>query len=467
MPTTYGVLMKDNVNYSHDLTESISYDNSTSGLTGTNLYIVVNNIIPDGKKRLLPTGGTSTKYLRGDNTWQDFPDTTYAVMTSGTTGRVPTGGTNAKYLRGDATWQTPTNTTYGVVTTADNGLVPSGGTNAKYLRADGTWQTPINTTYGQCTTASAGLIYKMNSTVTATAHWATINPSAAYWNTAIFNTDHLLTQIAGPATSSTNTYRILYGSSSTATENTSFLKGYLYYRPSGGLLRLRDPNFSNKEFRIGTHQMYYRHDGTNYAAIQHNNGQQMTIKASAETFALIIAPHTYNGSASWVFAPNTDNVTRLGSPNYRWTAIYALTGSIQTSDRNEKKDIIDLGTQSRNFIMDLKPASFKYIEGESGRTHYGLIAQDVEETMNKFGMTAIDFAGFCKDQKMEEYFEDDDTEQVNPKQRPIEGEYIYSLRYIEFLAPMIKTIQFQKEDYDNIQSEIELIKSRLDKLENK
>ena len=91
-----------------------------------------------------------------------FTDTTYAVMTSGTTGLVPSGGTSAKYLRGDATWQTTAafNTTYPVMTSGNSGLVPASGTSAKFLRGDATWQTTaaINTTYGVATTAAAGLV---------------------------------------------------------------------------------------------------------------------------------------------------------------------------------------------------------------------------------------------------------------------------------------------------------------------
>ena len=171
MPTTYGILYKNGKNYSHDTAESISYDNTSSGLTSTNMQDVVDEISP----KLVPTGGTTATYLkttydigngglvrklnsntshyfRGDGTWAAPTNTTYPVMSVGTTGLVPTGGTSAKFLRGDG-WQTSAafNTTYGVVSTAANGLVPASGTSAKYLRGDGTWQTTaaFNTTYVQ------------------------------------------------------------------------------------------------------------------------------------------------------------------------------------------------------------------------------------------------------------------------------------------------------------------------------
>lgn len=167
---------------------------------------------------------------------------------------------------------------------------------------------------------------------------------------------------------------------------------------------------------------------------------------------------------AWYFGPDKDNKLYCASSSWRWRTVYAVNGSINTSDRRQKRDIEELDDFAKDFIMDLKPVSFKRIDGD--RTHYGMVAQDVEDTMTKFGLTAMDFAGFCKDQKMEKYEEeiieekDDGTKEkhIEHKERAVEGEYIYGLRYEEFIAPMIKTIQLQ-------QKEIEELKRRLDILE--
>lgn len=50
--------------------------------------------------------------------------------------------------------------------------------------------------------------------------------------------------------------------------------------------------------------------------------------------------------------------------------------------------------------MKLQPVSFLFKDGTSGRTHIGFIAQDVEQAMSECGLTDLDFAGFCKDQKL-------------------------------------------------------------------
>ena len=82
----------------------------------------------------------------------------------------------------------------------------------------------------------------------------------------------------------------------------------------------------------------------------------------------------------------------LGSSNisYRWRNIYAANGTIQTSDRTRKTDINNLEIQKvQAFINGLNPVSYKMIDGTSGRTHYGFIAQDIEELMNTLHMDSI------------------------------------------------------------------------------
>ena len=558
MSTTYGTLIRNGVNYSHDTAESISYDNTNSGLTSTNAQDAINELDP----LMTPTGGTNDKYLRGNNAWQtptnttyktfdgnlsglvlkcpgdtskfykadgtwDTPaDHTYGIVNSSVDGLVPVGGDSGTYLRADGTWNSPPNTTYslvstdtsglvrvltgetdkylkgngwwdtpadhtyGTVTTELNGLVPSGGTNAKYLRADGSWQTPTNHTYAVMTSGKTGLAPNGGTTATflrGDAKWITpadttyavmtsgtsgLAPSGgtsakylrgdATWQTpSIPDTSAYMVNTTASAT-----YRLLYTTgTSTATANAGTLKGFLYYNPSNALLRMRSISTAS-EIRISPTYIYFRHNGTNaVGSIVHDKGQKLTFKASNENFGVILGTNTYSGTTAWVFAPLYEDTMRLGSPSYLWTTVYAVNGSINTSDRNHKTDINDLSESVKDFIMDLKPVSYMFKDGD--RTHYGLISQDVEETMTKLGMTAMDFGGFCKDLKSETYYADDDVEHKTPLFRNIEGEYQYSLRYDEFIAPMVKTVQMQRSEIDEQIADIAELKSRLDRLENK
>ena len=150
----------------------------------------------------------------------------------------------------------------------------------------------------------------------------------------------------------------------------------------------------------------------------------------------------YNMSGS-SFYPHADNADDLGNSDYRWDDLWATNNSIRTSDRNLKNTIVtsDLGL---DFINQLLPVSYKlneskkyneedggYITNAGKRTHYGLIAQDIETLLETISKSATDFAGFCKDTITEDV---DGNTLETPK-------VIYGLRYGEFIAPIIKAIQ--------------------------
>lgn len=146
------------------------------------------------------------------------------------------------------------------------------------------------------------------------------------------------------------------------------------------------------------------------------------------------------------FMPVADNTYYLGYSGYRWKQVYAAAGSISTSDRNQKKDIQELDTKAYDFIMGLKPVKYKFIENDSDRKHWGLVAQDVEQLMAQIGITSKDFAGFIKSPKIKVINEKTREEMVIP------NEYDYGLRYEEFIAPLIKTVQMQEKKIQYLES---------------
>ena len=175
-----------------------------------------------------------------------------------------------------------------------------------------------------------------------------------------------------------------------------------------------------------------------------------------------------------VFREAGDGSLNLGASNHRFATVFAKTGSINTSDRNEKNTIADIDPeQAEKLIMGLKPSTFKFNDGTSGRTHWGLISQDIEELLPQIGMSDLDFAGFIKTPKTEDYYEDvpetvtdEETGEEKTvtrkelKTRTVEGEYVYALRYSEFIAPLICMVQKQQKQIENLER-------RLSALENK
>lgn len=202
--------------------------------------------------------------------------------------------------------------------------------------------------------------------------------------------------------------------------------------------------------------LYIGSNNRTWGMIYAQGNQQLNLSASAEeNYRLFLGVR----ESTWSLAPLYNQYLKLGTGSFKWNQIYSSSATINTSDRRKKKDIHPLDENARIFVMKLNPVSYKMKDGETGRTHYGMIAQDIEDELTELGMTAMDFAGFCKDEVYENVkTTKEGFTEVKTIKKP--GEYIYGLRYEEFIAPLIKTVQLQ-------QQEIEELKHRIDILEGK
>ena len=122
------------------------------------------------------------------------------------------------------------------------------------------------------------------------------------------------------------------------------------------------------------------------------------------------------------FYPNSDSRYDLGASNYRWDTVYATTSAIDTSDVNRKNSIADLPQNLVDMLDGMILRVFKLNSGTSNRFHAGFIAQEVKAQMDKHGISATDFAGWCCD--IDE-----------------NGEEIQSLRYSEFIPILLAKLQ--------------------------
>jgi len=203
--------------------------------------------------------------------------------------------------------------------------------------------------------------------------------------------------------------------------------------------------------RFGGASNYYIHsDNANYLRFGTAGSERMRISASGR---LLVGGSTDRGgnicvggtSTTARVIPQSDNVGYVGQSDFRWQAIYAVSGSIQTSDEREKTEIKET-TLGLDFIKDLKPVSYKWIDGEQQnkgkdeREHQGLIAQQVAETVEKHGVNKNDFGGLDI-QKTEKY---DD---------------FYGMSYDQLIAPLIKAIQEQQTIIDDLKTRIETLEN--------
>ena len=141
----------------------------------------------------------------------------------------------------------------------------------------------------------------------------------------------------------------------------------------------------------------FRKDGTTVGSISTAGG---TIRIDSGT------AYSGLGFDQYVIYPrnsgaNSDNLIDLGYSNYRFDDIYATNGTIQTSDANEKQDIAELTDAEQRVAVAAKGLLRKFRwknavteKGDEARTHFGIIAQDLQAAFAAEGLDAGDYAMF-------------------------------------------------------------------------
>ena len=156
--------------------------------------------------------------------------------------------------------------------------------------------------------------------------------------------------------------------------------------------------------------------------------------------------------------PTENETISCGSSSYKWSTVYAKDGTINTSDKNLKKDFENFSEQYEDLFFKLTPTLYKFNDGI--RKHTGFVSQDVENAMTDCGLTDLDFAGFCRDVKTKITIDEDGKEIEEPVlDEDGKEQYIYSLRYSEFIALNTHMIQKAYEKIEEQSKEIEEMKN--------
>lgn len=127
---------------------------------------------------------------------------------------------------------------------------------------------------------------------------------------------------------------------------------------------------------------------------------------------------TYKTFVGTVFYPSKDAKFSIGQPSNRWTQVYAASGSIATSDENEKQNIEAYPDIVLDAWGEVEFRQFLFNDavkqkGESARIHAGVIAQQVMEAFEKHGLDATRYGLLCYD-KWEDEYEDVEVEDGPP-----------------------------------------------------
>jgi hypothetical protein len=341
---------------------------------------------------------------------------TIAITYSGTALPVANGGTGAtsltgagivtisdgQVITGQKSFTSPTNQFLGLTYATSDG---ASGSNA-YFGEDSSYATlggvnGVVLAYGSTYPGFAAYVADpisfrpyINATYscgTGTQRWSTVctinlDMSGAVtngtWNGSVIGTAYGgtgSTSLTGAGIVTTTDGQVISGQKS-FTSFTNQFRGITYATSDGG-------SGSNAYFG----------ESSSYATIGGVNG---VVLASGSTF-----PGTgrYVGD-SVSFRPFSDASYSLGTGPQRWTAVYAVNGTIQTSDGNEKQQIEELSAAELAVAKRIKGLirKFKFNDsvaekGDGARIHVGVIAQDVHDAFVAEGLDPYKYGLFCSD----------------------------------------------------------------------
>ena len=227
-------------------------------------------------------------------------------------------------------------------------------------------------------------------------------------------------------------------------------QGYWYLRESDMYISYN--TITNGEFLTNGKTSAY--DGNQGACVS-NNGRVYVVGDSDDsatgTPGLVFA---FNKSTS-----NTSSILETSSGQITVKGI--LNATVKTpSDERMKKDFNGLD-RFEKFYGDLNPCCFK-MKSNDERYHIGFVAQQVEQSLNKNGLTKDDFGAL----NISPYEGDidelsDDCVGVYKDTGVKQGEDSYGLVYSEFIALNTHMIQKLQNTVQEQQKEIEALKAEI------
>ncbi len=120
--------------------------------------------------------------------------------------------------------------------------------------------------------------------------------------------------------------------------------------------------------------------------------------------------------------------------------VYVNGSPVSGSDKRKKKSIKNLAAKYIRMLLNLCPVTYKYKDGQSGRTHMGFIAQEVEQAAKNEGIELEDLAAVCIDE--------DGT---------------YGIRYEEFIPALTAIVQDQQKEIDDLRTRLDSLERALKK----
>lgn len=169
------------------------------------------------------------------------------------------------------------------------------------------------------------------------------------------------------------------------------------------------------------------------------------VAATSGTVTLIANAYV-DGGGLQAFTPWTNNSASCGNSSYKWTAVWATNGTIQTSDERDKKNIQAVG-YGIDAVMKLKPVSFEW-KNDANRLgtgrNLGFVAQELEKVI--------------PDAVVHSVASDEEIRNAADAGKGEVEKDSYGVKYAEIIPVLVKAIQDQQAQIEKLQSEINALK---------
>ena len=391
------------VNLATNVTGTLPIGNGGTGSTSTTFVDLTTNVtgtlpVANGGTGSSSLAGAGIVTLSGTQTITGQKSfTSYTNQFLGLTYATSDGGSGSNAYFGE-------NGAYATIGGVNGVVLASGATfpgTGRYVGDSVSWRPFVDATYS-CGTGSQrwSSMHTVNLAVSGTVTSGTWNGTVigtAYGGTGSTSTTfvNLATNVTGtlPAANGGTGSSSLTGAGIVTTTDTQTISGQKSF--TSYTSQFRGITYATTDGASASNA--YLGEDSAYAVVGGANGVVLASGASYPGTGRYVGD-----TVSW--RPFADASYSLGTGPQRWTAVYAVNGTIQTSDRTEKQQIEELNAAELAVARRLKGLirKFKFNDsvaekGDGARIHVGVIAQDVHDAFVAEGLDPYKYGLFCSD----------------------------------------------------------------------
>ena len=195
------------------------------------------------------------------------------------------------------------------------------------------------------------------------------------------------------------------------------------------------------------------HKGATNSFIDIGSSSSFTFRPNGGSTGLQLSRDTTSFvNSNWLATSN--NSKNLGSSFTRWKEVFAVNGSINTSDITLKTDV-ETTSLGLDFVNTLNPIEYRWEDG-GVRTHLGFSAQDIKQKLIDYKGSEQNYAMYTQGSYEVDGYTETDRD-GNLLEDPDEDWELYGLRITELIPSLTKAIQELSVKVDSLTARIEVL----------